>query len=567
MAELALVSSCALGACVDDGALDPVEDGDAQVDEQHDGSPEPIFLMAGITLDSTTRVLTISGTTQNDVVWVGVVTGLTGTVVSVELNEQVADFPIGSVASIVVKGYEGDDNVTISSTVWLAATVDGGDGNDSVRGGSGPDRIIGGYGSDTLYGGTGNDVVWGSGHSDTMYGGDGDDVLAGNGGNDKMYGGNGRDRLNGGSGDDELVGDSGQDLLVAIGAGTDTIAGGYQWDNFWIDAADVLTDVSTNEDDLGYVHRVTAFDAVRQGAGTMAFAVGLEPNGEDLLDPLPLVGQIGLSRSNFEHNPLFAASGPSKEDVFQGDVGDCYLMAVLAGFAMVEPEFIRKMVTDLGDGTYAVRFYRSGLEHHIRVDAELWVNLGIVSYAKPGTGGASLQDGALWSPIVEKAYAFFRRDEGTYDSIASGDNTLHEHIGAAVTPWRIEDDLSSQTVVDWVNAGSPSGAVRTAVQTGATNLLSWIRSQRAAGKVVIVGGVPGITDRTAIRNDGANSTYRRGRHIHTVDRVLSDAAGTPTGLVIRNPYGGDITLTNLTVIYFCLGQATMWEDARRAAAL
>ena len=48
-------------------------------------------------------------------------------------------------------------------------------------------------------------------------------------------------------------------------------------------------------------------------------------------------------------------------------------------------------------------------------------------------------------------------------------------------------------------------------------------------------------------------------------QVLTDAGGTPTGLVIRNPYGtqgpnedGYITITDLTRIYFCNGGAAAY---------
>ena len=47
-----------------------------------------------------------------------------------------------------------------------------------------------------------------------------------------------------------------------------------------------------------------------------------------------------------------------------------------------------------------------------------------------------------------------------------------------------------------------------------------------------------------------------------VDRVLTDGAGNPTGLVVRNPYGtqgpngdGYITITDFSRIYFCIGGA------------
>lgn len=37
----------------------------------------------------------------------------------------------------------------------------------------------------------------------------------------------------------------------------------------------------------------------------------------------------------------------------------------------------------------------------------------------------------MWVPIVEKAYAFYRRAKGNYDSIASGDGTNDEDMDIA----------------------------------------------------------------------------------------------------------------------------------------
>ena len=75
------------------------------------------------------------------------------------------------------------------------------------------------------------------------------------------------------------------------------------------------------------------------------------------------------------------------------------------------------MVTELGDGTYAVRFYDRGQEVYVRLDGEMPVwnasSTGLV-YAKLGA------ENELWVAVVEKAYAHFRYGLNTYASLSGG---------------------------------------------------------------------------------------------------------------------------------------------------
>ena len=79
----------------------------------------------------------------------------------------------------------------------------GGDNNDELHGGAGPDVLIGGPGNDglngragddVLMGGPGSDELWsGSGHYDLLIGGHDDDLLESHGPGAVMIGGPGRD--------------------------------------------------------------------------------------------------------------------------------------------------------------------------------------------------------------------------------------------------------------------------------------------------------------------------------------------------------------------------------------
>ena len=90
-------------------------------------------------------------------------------------------------------GTEGSDR-TISRKP-ARPSLDGGDGDDTIRGLGGSDDIWHGSGDDVVYGGDGNDSVGPDLGKDVIYGGDGNDKLdSGDDGGDKLYCGAGRDK-------------------------------------------------------------------------------------------------------------------------------------------------------------------------------------------------------------------------------------------------------------------------------------------------------------------------------------------------------------------------------------
>ncbi|MFD9700498.1 calcium-binding protein [Lentzea sp. NPDC059081] len=94
-----------------------------------------------------------------------------------------------SVQKIVIHLGGRNDAVVYDSAV--PTEQHGGDGDDSLQGGSGPDVLLGGDGDDTMTGGLG---------PDQLFGGDGDDVLdepVGDAGGNLLQGGPGNDKIDG----------------------------------------------------------------------------------------------------------------------------------------------------------------------------------------------------------------------------------------------------------------------------------------------------------------------------------------------------------------------------------
>jgi RTX calcium-binding nonapeptide repeat (4 copies) len=132
-------------------------------------------------------------------------------------------YPEADVMRIEFKGRDGDDRFTNDTAIPSCAS--GGDGRDTVFGGTGVDVLCGDSGRDHLYGRAGDDELNGNGGNDWLFGGAGNDRLNGNGGDDRLFGDVGDDRLNGNGGDDRLFGNDGSDNLNG-GDGRDTLFGG-----------------------------------------------------------------------------------------------------------------------------------------------------------------------------------------------------------------------------------------------------------------------------------------------------------------------------------------------------
>lgn len=121
------------------------------------------------------------------------------------LSSPAVTFPVG--AGVTVNTGDGDNNVTfnsVESAVGPAITVQGGSGVDQLKAPA-ISRAV------ALFGGDGND---------TLIGGSGADSLDGEGDNDLLTGGLGGDQIEGGSGDNTLY--ESADVNLTLGAATMT---------------------------------------------------------------------------------------------------------------------------------------------------------------------------------------------------------------------------------------------------------------------------------------------------------------------------------------------------------
>ncbi|MBX9627561.1 MAG: hypothetical protein K2X82_27415 [Gemmataceae bacterium] len=353
----------------------------------------------------------------------------------------------------------------------------------------------------------------------------------GDDGNDLLIGGSGNDLLVGGKGFDNLDGKEGADTLVSVDGAKDIVVGGFGLDTFWTDQAslDAAGEASDAEKAGKRVHRIAAFSDLaqeeqgQQGDVTWSHInytkVGKVPNAPDLLDPVKCAGDT--HSKNFAANPLFGKNGPRRNDIDQNRIPDCWLMSALGGVAADTPDVIRQAVTELGDGTFAVRFFRNDQAVYYRVDADLVTKTAAGTELRYAGFG---HDGSIWVPILEKAYAFFRRDAGT-GATHQGPNGEGALVG-----WY--QSLSYGKSADAGKAlGLTAYTKATADYATKADYLTALKSKINAGYVVVLGG-PGTAEEWS-----ATADKRSNAHAWMVVGYTYGLDGKATGLKVRNPYG------------------------------
>lgn len=233
---------------------------------------------------------------------------------------------------VTAMGNDGNDNLTGGLS---ACTIDGGAGNDTLRGGNwgsyygqsgddiittgpGNDFIEGGPGNDTIRSGAGNDEIYGgldddfidSGdNNDRVLGGDGNDTILGGAGNDRLEGNGDHDTINGQAGNDTILGGIGNDILLGD-AGTDTVYGGLGNDTI---SGGAEADILEGESDNDTINGDAGDDTIRGGAGNDTL------RGND--DKDSIFGEDGVDYINggYGNDLIF---GGDNNDTIDGEVGN-----------------------------------------------------------------------------------------------------------------------------------------------------------------------------------------------------------------------------------------------------
>lgn len=359
----------------------------------------------------------------------------------------------GTLARLTITGTEGNDSILVTQSGGTL-TINANGHISSVSGNFGELAIYGLGGDDTL-------TVNGSVQiRSLLYGGDGHNLITA-AGQAKSY--------------IVTIGNGGGDVLTGNGLNT----------SYWADTNDTVN-ASNSETGNGGVHKISGF---YQPAGMGYVSTTL--NGPNLADPTDSGATVRVT------NRSLWGTNPTMNDVNQGQVGDCYFLSSIQSFADKTPGKLQEMAVDLGDGTYAVQFVRNGVKQYVRVDADLpSASWGGLLYASPEGNGA------IWAPIMEKAYAYFRTGANTYASLNWGwTGSVYSDLGVANSTF------------------STSG--------NAQNLYAVLANATPAHAVTI------ITNNSIV---GGASLI--GSHAYSVVNAYTDGNGVEW-LTLRNPWGID----------------------------
>ncbi|MCA2980194.1 MAG: hypothetical protein INH41_28750 [Myxococcaceae bacterium] len=136
------------------------------------------------------------------------------------------------------------------------------------------------------------------------------------------------------------------------------------------------------------------------------------PSPRDLADPAVLTKHTTDTSWKPVQGGTLYVDGISADDVLQGSIGNCYLVAALSSLAHANPDIIKNAIKDNGDNTFTVRFFEGGRPVNVTVDGDQATSAsGTGRYAK------SRDSKELWVGLIEKAYAQWK---GGYEAIGNG---------------------------------------------------------------------------------------------------------------------------------------------------
>ena len=139
----------------------------------------------------------------------------------------------------------------------------------------------------------------------------------------------------------------------------------------------------------------------------------------------------GKEYEDFENGTAFVRGEGDKHavdanDVKQGALGDCYLIAGMASVARASPEAIEDLIHDNNDGTFDVSLFLrpDRYSRPRRVTTTVDSRLAVKSSGRPlyaGLGDTTDGQDEIWAPLIEKALA---QQKDSYDLISGGNDLL-----------------------------------------------------------------------------------------------------------------------------------------------
>ena len=207
--------------------------------------------------------------------------------------------------------------------------------------------------------------------------------------------------------------------------------------------------------------------------------------------------------------------------IFQGTVGNCYLLSSIASVAEQNPEAIKNMIQENKDGTYTVTF-ADGKDKPITVEAPTEAELGLYN------NGSKY---GVWASVIEKAYGLHRVDTRELDLRK---RTAVEKTGGGGWPKNAMKSLTGSDIETSNISSLPGNQLNEQLKEAFAK-----DSNRAVTATIMPNKKVGDTNRT-------KDNYPVG-HAYTIIDYLP--LGADNGVVkIRNPWGVEDGTPNGTSI-------------------
>jgi len=204
-----------------------------------------------------------------------------------------------------------------------------------------------------------------------------------------------------------IDGGAGNDIFVTVGAGSQRVIGEKGVDSFWVDSTDTVENYSIEESAIVSLHVIISYYQPWSADPKNESYIGIESLGQDIKDP--------DSCSSYSKYPVVLFNTePNYTDVAQGQLGDCFFLAVLASLVnqnpAQKPETIKQSIVAIGDGNFIVRYYKDYKVSYIKIDSDL-----------PLGNRAWIVNGNYWVAMLEKAFAYAQCGWGaSYGCIGGG---------------------------------------------------------------------------------------------------------------------------------------------------
>ncbi len=232
-------------------------------------------------------------------------------------------------------------------------------------------------------------------------------------------------------------------------------------------------------------------------------------------------GQLNQLNSNLFATPDDPLLSITPDAVVQGTIGDCYYLAAVSSLAASNPQAIRDMIHDNGNGTYTVTF-PGDTANPVTINAPTDAERGLYN------GGHKY---GTWAGILERAFGQYQSEHANMFrrarvAMESGGNTPTEYAGAGgQTSWATE-----------LLTGRSTETVSSSDSELASRLERALNSDSRA--TVTTGINPRLFSSTS--TDGYPT-----RHAYSITNFEPDGQGG--GMVtVRNPWGANNDSTSGT---------------------